>query len=145
MRRQVRDAGEGDARVVVHDRFIEDDEIQMFMSASDCVVLPYRDLLTSGALVLAMSFGRGCLVPDHPSMTEVMSPACGLVYPGDEGGLEQGLRDALSSAERLAGMGESALERSRGWSWGEIASETAEVYRGAIERASVGARRRAWS
>ena len=37
--------------------FVAEDQIQVFMNASDIVVFPYRTILTSGAVILAMSFG----------------------------------------------------------------------------------------
>jgi glycosyltransferase involved in cell wall biosynthesis len=40
------------------DRWIEDDEIQTFFNASDCVVLPYRTIFTSGAAMLARTYNR---------------------------------------------------------------------------------------
>lgn len=38
--------------------FVSDDKFQTYMNACDVVVLPYQDILTSGAVILAMSFGR---------------------------------------------------------------------------------------
>ena len=43
--------------------FIEDDDVQMYMNAADVVTFPYKNILTSGAVMLAISFGRACLAP----------------------------------------------------------------------------------
>ena len=48
-------------RIMYQPGFVADDDIQTYMNACDAVVLPYRDILTSGAVILAMSFGRACI------------------------------------------------------------------------------------
>jgi hypothetical protein len=52
-------------------RWIPPDEVQPFFAAADLVVLPYRQILNSGAVVLAMTLGRPVLVPDLGSMREL--------------------------------------------------------------------------
>mgnify|MGYP001119861999 FL=1 len=53
------------------DRYIPDDEVQVFMKAADIVVLPYRRILNSGTALLALSFGRPVIVPAQGSMREL--------------------------------------------------------------------------
>ena len=44
-------------------RFIPDDELALFMSAADVVILPYKAILNSGALLLALSYNRPVIAP----------------------------------------------------------------------------------
>ena len=44
-------------------RYIPDAELQVWLRAADVVVLPFRDILTSGSAILALSFGRAVVAP----------------------------------------------------------------------------------
>ena len=44
-------------RIRLVDRFVSNSELQLFMRASDMAVFPYTSILTSGSLMLALSFG----------------------------------------------------------------------------------------
>ncbi len=46
------------------------DDTQLYFNASNLVVLPYRRILNSGTLLLAMSFKRPVLVPDKGVLAE---------------------------------------------------------------------------
>ncbi|HBY95787.1 MAG TPA: hypothetical protein DEP84_17835, partial [Chloroflexi bacterium] len=52
-----------DPRVRFLPRYIPDDEVPTFMAAADVVALPYRRSTTSGAALLAFTFGRPILAP----------------------------------------------------------------------------------
>lgn len=71
---QVRQYAQADHSIKFRFEHIPDDDIQTYMKAADIVVLPYRSVLTSGAALLAMSFGKpilasrkGCLAEDLDS------------------------------------------------------------------------------
>ena len=68
--REVRDAADGASNVRLDLRWIPPEEVQIFFAASDLVVLPYRRILNSGAVVLALTFGRPVLVPDLGAMRD---------------------------------------------------------------------------
>lgn len=44
-------------------KFIPDDELHWYFSAADIVVLPYKAILNSGALLLALSFNKPVIAP----------------------------------------------------------------------------------
>ena len=48
---------------IVENRFIADDEVQVFLNASDYVLLSYRDILTSGSLFQSITFNKPVLSP----------------------------------------------------------------------------------
>jgi beta-1,4-mannosyltransferase len=70
LEREVRAAADGVPNVRLDLHWIPPDDVQTFFVASDLVVLPYRRILNSGALMLAMTFGRPVLVPDLGAMRE---------------------------------------------------------------------------
>lgn len=50
-------------RVIVHDQFVDSDMFQTYFNASDYALLCYRDILTSGSLFHALSFGLPVIAP----------------------------------------------------------------------------------
>ena len=117
----------------IHDRFLEPHEVDLFLKASDVVVLPYRAILTSGAVLLAMSYGRPCVVPRIACLDEVLDEEGAFFYdPADPRGLEEALARALDSAGRLGEMGEHNLRRASGWSWPRAARMLVEIYDGIL-------------
>ena len=97
-------------------RFIDDAVVQYVLRAADYVVLPYRRILTSGALSLALGFGRPAIVPDLPALLDVVRPGKdALVYrAGDTEDLLRVMVEAteLPVVERLK-MREHALRSGR--------------------------------
>lgn len=52
-------------------RHIPSDEVPLFFGAANVVVLPYTDILNSGAALLALSFGRPVVVSNKGSIPEL--------------------------------------------------------------------------
>lgn len=68
--REIREAADGASNVRLDLRWVPNEEVQTFFAASDLVVLPYRRILNSGAVMLALTFARPVLAPDLGSMRE---------------------------------------------------------------------------
>jgi len=134
IRRMLRDARDRDTRVMIFDRFVKDDEIQNFMNAADCVAFPYHRSLTSGALLLAMSFGKACIVPDNPMMHEVLTEKSSLVFGTGDSALQETIARTLDIPNQLAEMGQAARERSGAWTWSWVGKQTTEIYEREIAR-----------
>ena len=65
--------------------WIESD-MQKFLRASDLIVLPYTEILNSGAAILALSFDRPILVPRWealPDLQEIVGPNWVRLYDGE--------------------------------------------------------------
>jgi beta-1,4-mannosyltransferase len=117
-----------DRRIQTRLAFIPDGEIQAHMNAADVVTLPYRDVLNSGGVLLAMSFGKAVIAPRLGCIPEVLDDLGALLYePDSENGLLHALRQALEAD--LAAMGRHNLERARQLAWQDIAEKTYQVYR----------------
>ena len=122
-------AGADDERIRLYTGFIEDQDIQRYINAADVVVFPYRDVLTSGALLLAMSFGKACIAPRIGCMGDVLETSGGFLYdPSDENGLPDALVRTLQEKNRLAAMGQRNLLQAEKWNWDRIAELTKQVY-----------------
>lgn len=115
--------------------YIPDAEVGSYLCASDAVVFPYTKALTSGALILAMSFGRACIAPAMGSLGDTLTPRGGYLYdPSDPSAFREALLAAIRGARRLDAMGAHNYERARRWGWNEAARQTALVYRSVLER-----------
>jgi beta-1,4-mannosyltransferase len=114
-------------------KFIPDDEIQIYMNASDIVALPYKDILTSGAVMLAMSFGKPIIAPLIGCIPDVLDNEGGLLYnPSDDNGLLEAMRHALDAD--LIKMGKHNLELAKQLQWDDIAKRTYKIYQECLTR-----------
>lgn len=113
-----------DPRIRIHAGFVPDDEMQTFLVASDVVVLPYREILTSGAAMLAMSFGRPVVSIDRGFLRDVVTAETGLLFSLDD---LQGLNCALRKAREVRYDGERILAHARQFSFEQAADSCIKV------------------
>ena len=74
-------------RVVDHIRYISDQEVPLFFSAADVVVLPYKSATQSGITAIAYHFGTPMIATDVGGLKEsVEHDRTGLVVPVPEAG-----------------------------------------------------------
>lgn len=128
----VRDAASSVEGVRTVFEFVPAEEVQLYMNAADVVVLPFRDdgvsMLTSGSVLLAMSFGRPVIAPDIGCIQEYVGDG-GYVYdPSAARPLRRAMRDALTAD--LDAMGRANAERAARLHWDRVAAMTAAVYGG---------------
>ncbi len=110
--------------------YVPTEEVQLYMNACDAVIFPYRDILTSGAVLLAMSFGKACIAPRKGCIGEVLDDAGAFLYDiDDENGLNKAMKSALEKHDKLFFMGQHNLELAQQYNWEHIAKLTADVYR----------------
>jgi beta-1,4-mannosyltransferase len=89
---------ERNSDIVVDARRIPADDLSVPLRASDIIVLPYRESLNSGALLLALSFGRPVVAAASPGVTETVNEDAAITFTaGDRGALAE----ALIGADRL--------------------------------------------
>jgi len=115
------------ARIRMTDRFVDDMEMQVFMQAADFAVYPYCDILTSGSLLLALSFGLPSLVPSVGMTREVLEGQdAGMLYKaaGGEAALELAMRNMLArkDAGDLGGMSQRARTCAEALKWEDFSS-----------------------
>jgi beta-1,4-mannosyltransferase len=74
----------GRTRGVVIDRELTDQEFADLTAASDAVLLPYRAITGSGALLTALGLGRGAVTSDLPYFREMLAgePDAGMLVSG---------------------------------------------------------------
>ncbi|GAB6162470.1 hypothetical protein JCM12298_16290 [Desulfothermus naphthae] len=57
---------------IFYPKKLTDLEYASAINASDIILLPYRNITTSGALLASWSLGRSVIVPDHPYFREII-------------------------------------------------------------------------
>ena len=118
---------------------VKDEEVQDYLNAADVVVFPYTKALTSGALVLAMSFGRACIAPKLGALEDTLDDEGGMLYdPSRPDGLRKAMEAARAERSRLKTMGEHNRRKAEGWPWEKVARMTAEVYQWCVAESRSG-------
>ena len=129
--REIREAADGASNVRLDLRWVPTEEVQTFFAASDLVVLPYRRILNSGALMLALTLACPVLVPDLGSMRDQQARFGAewvRLYPGE-----------LTPEDLAAACAWAARQRDRepdlaGGDWVRIAQQTRAVYGALLSR-----------
>jgi glycosyltransferase involved in cell wall biosynthesis len=112
--------------------FVPENEVQVLMAAADVVVAPFRQVLTSGSVLLALSFGKPVVAPLSGCLRELADKAKGFFYrPEDPNGLGESLRRLRRYREALAEMGHTNRLVAASLNWESIAASTAALYSGA--------------
>ena len=116
-------------RVRLRAAYVPDDGIQVLMNASDTVVLPYTEILTSGGTMLAMSFGRPVIAPAKAFLRDILNERTGVLYdPTDPDALEVALRRAM----QLEFDRNEILRHAGRFTW----EESARLFLAALRRSS---------
>jgi len=134
---EIRELASSDSRIKLRLESVPDEEAQVLMNACDAVVFPYQQILTSGAVIMAMSFGKACLAPRIGSIPEtVIDGKGGILYGPDE---EEGLLLSLEKASKISSdefsqMGRFNLAIAKKLDWEGIARKTAAIYQEALNQ-----------
>lgn len=108
--------------------FVPGDEIQYYCNAADICVLPYRDVTTSGAALLAFSFGKSIIAPAIGPFPELLGDnERGLLFHPQK----EDLADVLAAARTidLPRMQRAARAFAQARDWQSIGAQHAQVYR----------------
>jgi glycosyltransferase involved in cell wall biosynthesis len=111
---------------VFHPGFVKEHLIPVYFSAADVVVLPFENILTSGSLVLAMSYGKPIIAPRLGNIPETIGAADWLLYDVDEAqglgkAIEKSTRSDLDQLRKLTG------EMSAQLGWDKIAHQNSST------------------
>jgi beta-1,4-mannosyltransferase len=118
MRREVELAAAEDARIVLRLERISDAEVAELHRAADVAVLAYRDVFSSGALMLALSHGLPVIAPDGSTATELAPPPA--VRPFPPGGLFAALVESGPAGREAR---QCALRSAERYGWDEMAAK----------------------
>jgi D-inositol-3-phosphate glycosyltransferase len=118
--------------ILLHTKFIPQQDVEHYYCASDLVVLPYKKIYQSGVLMMTLSYERPALVSDLPPLKEIISDyENGFLFKTEN---VSDLTNKLNSILIDKGLMEQV--RTNGtelintkYDWGEIGKQTKQVYK----------------
>ena len=114
--------------VLLHDRFIPDDDVKYYFSAADFVVQPYKTATQSGVTQIAYQFCVPMVVTKVGGLAEIVPDGrVGYVCePSPEG--VAGAIERMYEGDTLQRFRENCVEERRRFSWEEMCSRITELY-----------------
>ena len=125
--RQIADNGLQD-EVILHDRFIPDEQVKYYFSAVDFVVQPYKTATQSGVTQIAYQFCVPMVVTDVGGLSEIV-PDGRVVYVCEP--TVQGVADAIArmyDGDTIERFRLNCIEERKRFSWEEMCTRIAELY-----------------
>jgi beta-1,4-mannosyltransferase len=114
-------------QTAAHLQFIPPEQVQIYFKAADVVVLPYRQILTSGSLLLALSFGKPVIAPLMGSIGDYLTSSGGFPYdPKESQALFKAMKKALKAD--LLKMSQFNLELAKKYSPKLVAQKLKKIY-----------------
>jgi beta-1,4-mannosyltransferase len=132
---QIIDSCKNDENIINILEFIPDENIQLYMNAADVIVFPFKDILTSGSVILAMSFGKPVIAPQAGCISDILNEKGSFLYLRIENGLLEAMQCALTAGKKnLLDMGLYNFELARQLGWDEIAKRTYDIYQECLNK-----------
>ena len=75
---------QGDSRIRIYPSYIPTDTLHTYLAACDGLVAPYREVLTSGTAMLALSCGRPVVSVSTGFLKDIVTPDVGLLFSPDD-------------------------------------------------------------
>ena len=114
--------------VLLHDRFIPDDDVKYYFSAAYFVVQPYKTATQSGVTQIAYQFCVPMVVTKVGGLAEIVPDGrVGYVCPPTAEGVAAAM-DRMYEGDALKRFRENCVEERRRFSWEEMCSRITELY-----------------
>ncbi len=119
---------EYDPRLQVHDGWIPDEEVQVYLHSADVLVIPRGGVLNSGNVALGFTFGRAVVGPDEGVVGEVLQKTGNPVYePSNPKSLAERLEEVIKLKGQLAEQNKNYAQEQMNWK--DIAAKHADLYK----------------
>ena len=116
-------------RVVLHDRFIADEDVRYYFSAADALVLPYRTATQSGVTQIAYNFSLPMIVTRVGGLPEIVPDGrVGILCEPDAESIKEAL-ERLYDGATLQRFKENFSEERKRFSWEAMCDKMEEVCR----------------
>ena len=120
-----------DSNINILDYFIKTEKIATFLSAADFFIMAHKNFLTSGAAILALSYGLPVIAPNCGDMLHVIKHGFnGFLYEqNDEKALINVIKKAIKKTdEERKIMAQNAINSVKNWTWDNMAKEILKIY-----------------
>jgi len=112
-------------------KFVPENEVYLYFNASDIVIVPFEKILTSGSIILAMSFGKPIIAPLIGCIPAYLDKKGAFLYDKDDKyGLIKAIHKALNTPRKeLEKMGKHNYRKISKLDWRKIGEMTFMVYK----------------
>lgn len=113
--------------IVIHNNFVENQQVSTYFSAADVLVLPYKTATQSGIVQLAYQFDRPCIVTDVGGLSEVVihEKTGYVVEPNNPDAIAQAVIKFYAE-NREREFSENVNKEKRKYSWDNMVSAIEE-------------------
>lgn len=116
-----------DPRIQFHPGHVSREEVQYFYRAANLVIFPFRKILTSGSVMLAMSFGKSLILPEGETLREAVADGEAWWFcPGRTASLKQKMYSSIHQNLNVDGLRNYA--RASSLIWKDMAAKTIRCY-----------------
>ncbi len=115
-------------RIRLFTGFVPPEKLPVYFAAADCVVAPFTNVLTSGSVILGLSFGQPIVAPALGCLPELLTAKTGELYdPAEKNSLLNALQKILNN-KKINDTAEMSFHVAKGLGWPAIAKKTQRVY-----------------
>ncbi|OUU24523.1 MAG: hypothetical protein CBB97_11545 [Candidatus Endolissoclinum sp. TMED37] len=129
---ELRQLAEGLDNIHLHFKFIADDELQLYLRASDLFALPYDKITNSGSAILALSYDLPVLAPDLPCFDSLQKTFGDSWVSTYSGAFSSATLQAYCSVRTTVKHSEKVNWGE--WEWSVIASKVCNLYKSIITK-----------
>jgi len=115
--------------------YVPNDVIPAYFAAADLVVLPYREIYSSGVMIRSLDYGAAIIASDLDAFKKIIADGeNGMIFSnGDEKDLAEKILSLINDEEKLKRFRINAKKTSdEKFSWQLIGSKVNEVYKLAL-------------
>ena len=125
-------------RVIKVLEYVPNEQISIYLNASDTMVLPYKQIYQSGIIHLAFGFGLPTICSNTGGLPDVVEDGKNgfLFEPGDVKALAELLIKVLNDQALAQRLGAASKNSTAKFSWPSIADKTLEIY-GVLDKRKV--------
>ena len=127
LKKTVRESAQHDDRIQLLLEYIPDEMVAQIFGVADVFITSFNEILTSGSIILGLSFGLPVIAPKLGCLPELVSDDVGILYSPSEGGALLSAMQMIQSRD-LEKMNQQAKILARSLDWQMIAKDTNKVY-----------------
>jgi hypothetical protein len=119
------------AHMIMHNRFVSQDELTEYLSATDIYITPYLqpEQITSGTLAYALGAGKAVISTPYIYARELLAHDRGVLIPWrDSGAIAREVIALVGDDDRRRAMGAQAASYGVGMTWPAVARQYVESF-----------------
>lgn len=116
-------------QVILHDRFIANEDVKLYFSAADLVALPYRSATQSGVTQVSFHFEVPTLVTNVGGLGEIIpDKVAGYVVESNGTAIASGINDYFTN-NRMPAFTEGMKKEKQKYDWSIFVNEIIDLYK----------------